>query len=139
MDFAEIKEKVKALNLPDGKYALFGSVPLAAHGIRESNDIDILVAPDVYARLKGTPGWEAKVKPNGNAYLGKGDIEVFEDWQKIGSYIPNPKRLIEEADMIEGMPVITLKDIVEWKKAFGREKDLEDVRLVEEFLAGRAK
>jgi hypothetical protein len=52
----EIIKEVKSLNLPIGQYVVFGSGPLQIHGIRESNDVDLLVLPGLFEKLKGE-GW----------------------------------------------------------------------------------
>ena len=48
----DIVTKVRALGLPKDSYIVFGSCPLAAVGIRESNDIDMLVSEQGYEQLK---------------------------------------------------------------------------------------
>jgi len=39
------------LNLPDDQYAITSSGPLAIRGIREANDLDIIVTPKVWTEL----------------------------------------------------------------------------------------
>lgn len=132
MKFDEIAKRTRELGLNVGEYALFGSVPLAACGIRESQDIDMLVTHEVYQRLK-VQGWKVEVFPNGRKMLKKDCFEAGEDWN-YGTYNPDPARLIKEADIIEGIPVVRLEEALAWKKAFGREKDLKDVKLIEKFM-----
>ena len=55
-----ILQKVKELNLPEGSYVVEGSGVLDVLGIREANDIDLVVSPEVYEKLK-----EAKHKITG--------------------------------------------------------------------------
>jgi hypothetical protein len=57
----QIIAKVKALNLPQSEYIVYGSCPLAAAGIRESNDIDLLVSRNVGIGLK-LKGWKQITK-----------------------------------------------------------------------------
>lgn len=45
--FKKLLAELKELNLPPDKYAIFGSGPLAVHNIKESEDIDIIVKPDL--------------------------------------------------------------------------------------------
>ena len=132
MKFEEIAKRTRVLGLNAGEYALFGSVPLAAHGIRESQDIDMLVTHEAYQRLKDQ-GWEVEVFPNGREMLRKDCFEAGEDWN-YGTYNPDPAKLIKEADIIEGIPVVRLEEALAWKKALRREKDLKDVELIEEFM-----
>ena len=132
MKFEEIAKRTRELGLNVGEYALFGSVPLAAHGIRESQDIDMLVTHEVYQRLKGQ-GWEVEAFPNGREMRKKHCFEAGEDWN-YSIYNPDSARLIKEADIIEGVPVVRLEEALAWKKALRREKDLKDVELIEEFM-----
>lgn len=43
----EVIEKIKLLNLPKGEYIIYGAAPFAIYGIREVNDIDMLVTPRI--------------------------------------------------------------------------------------------
>ena len=43
--------ELKALNLPLGHYAIFGSGPLAVRGIREAADLDIIVSESLWKEL----------------------------------------------------------------------------------------
>ncbi len=124
---------MKRLNLPEGKYALFGSVPLTAHEIRETHDIDIIVVPDVYARLK-REGWEELQLPRGSKVLRKDCFEIADEW-RFNSFDKEVAKLIREAENIDGVRVVKLEDVLEWKKAFGREKDLKDAKLIEDELS----
>jgi hypothetical protein len=54
----DICEKVKSLALMDGQYVVFGSGPMAIHGIRNSSDIDLFVTEEQYNELKRREGWK---------------------------------------------------------------------------------
>ena len=130
----DIFQKVKSLNLPSGEYIVFGSGPLQAHGIRETRDVDILVLSELYEKLK-QEGWEERVwetSPPGR-FLFKDDVEVGDSWD-YGEYNPDPNWLIENAEIINGVPFAPLEEVLKGKKAFGRPKDLEDIKLIEEYL-----
>jgi hypothetical protein len=43
-------------------------------------------------------------------------------------------RLIEEADVIDGIRFVKLADVIDWKKTQCREKDLYHVKLIEDYL-----
>ncbi len=137
MKFNEILEIVRVLNLPLGEYALFGSVPLAAHGIRDCRDIDVVVLPELYDRLKTQSGWKEKALQDGTNILVKGNIELYVDWW-CGQYRPDIKKLVEEAEMIDGVPVVLLDEVLVWKRSSHKEKDLKDVKLIEEYLRAPA-
>ncbi len=126
----ELFQKVKELHLPVGKYALFGSAPLAIRGIRECRDIDMIVSEDVWEEYK-RKGWECAVAAHGSEYLSHDDIELWKDWYP-GEW--DVSDIIAKAEIIDGLPFVTLDTVVKWKKLKGREKDIRDIELIEEFL-----
>lgn len=133
MDFITIKKLVDELGFERGKYALFGSSPLAAHGIREANDIDMVVTLDLYEKLKES-GWKEEAYPvTEKRGLTKDKFEVFYEWNYVG-YTPDVMKIIREADIIDDVPVVRLEEVLKWKIAFGREKDLKDVELIKKFM-----
>ncbi len=50
-------------------------------------------------------------------------IELFENW------------LEGDVVFLEGLPVVSLAGLLKMKEALGREKDLEDIRLIKEQLS----
>ena len=50
------------------------------------------------------------------------DIEIFEDWRE------------GELEVIDGIPVVSLEGIIMMKQHLGREKDMEDIRLIREYI-----
>jgi len=42
---------------------------------------------------------------------------------------------MEFAVIIVGLPFLTLKELLAYKKAFGREKDLKDIKLINNYLS----
>jgi hypothetical protein len=128
----ELIKKVRNLNFPQSEYAVFGSGPLAAHGIRETRDIDLVVIPSLYQKLKND-GWEEKEWPSGRKYLVKDEFEVIDDWD-YATYHPDLKQIIKEAEIIDEVPFIKLEEVLEWKQSFGREKDLKDIQLIDNYL-----
>jgi hypothetical protein len=126
-----IIEQIKGLGLPLGKYAVFGSGPMAIYGIRESSDIDLVLTIDLYEELLQS-GW--KEEGNGaKRHVIKGDIEAFDNWD-FGDYRPNVQELIINAEIVDGVSVISLNEVRVWKKAFGRPKDIVDVGLIDDYF-----
>ncbi len=70
-------DELSSLNLPAGKFAIFGSGPMAARGIRESDDLDIIVKYDVWDNLLKKFPSSLHSNPT---YLKIGNIEVYKDW-----------------------------------------------------------
>lgn len=130
MSNKDLFQRVKDLKLPIGKYALFGSAPLGIRGIKDCHDIDIIVTEDLWDEYK-KKNWEIKVMPRGSQYLWNDEIELWKDWHP-GKW--NTQKLIDEAEIIDGLPFVKLEYVVEWKRRNGREKDLKDIETVERFL-----
>lgn len=124
MKYEELLEEVKTLNLDIKEYAVFGSGPLAVRGLRESNDIDIIVTEKL---------WENLEKQNDvqDDRIIIGNVEIWHNWKP---WIEDIEQLIKSAELIKETPHVQLKYIKEWKKKMGREKDLQDIRLIEKFL-----
>jgi len=120
-------KELEQLNLPAGKFAIFGSGPMAVRGIRESNDIDIIAKQDV---------WDDLVKKYPDALNGEpphleiGNIEVYIHWLNLTDKIDE---MIDNAEIIANFPYVQLKYVVEWKKVANREKDVRDLELIEKY------
>lgn len=50
------------------------------------------------------------------------EIEVFENF------------LFDKVEEIDGIPVISLQGLIEMKRFIGREKDIKDIKLIEQYL-----
>ncbi len=130
MSNRDLFQRVKELGLPIGKYALFGSAPLGIRELRDCRDVDIVVTKDLWNKYK-KKNWEMKTMPHGSQYLYNDKIELWKDW---GPGRWNVQKLINEAEIIDELPFVKLKYVVEWKKQNGREKDLKDIKTAEKLL-----
>jgi len=128
----DIVTKVRALGLPKDSYIVFGSCPLAAVGIRESNDIDMLVSEQVYEQLRND-GWQQLDKGPRDKPLVHDVFEAHTNWD-FSSYSPTLDELLANAMDIEGVPFASIEDVRKWKVASGRPKDLVDIGLIDEYL-----
>lgn len=134
MKQVDIIPKIQNLKLPTGQYVVFGSGPIGVRGIREINDLDIVVTPEVYAKIKKQPGWKEITKPEGNLNLVKEEYEIMADYN-VGVYNPDTKKLIAKAELIDGVPFVPLNEVLVWKNASRRPKDLVDIELINTYLA----
>jgi len=117
-------EELQALNLPVGKYAIFGSGPLAIRDIRDSNDIDVIVTADVFANLKEK--YPKSINQEKNS-VNIGHIEIFNNWPNFSDQID---QLIQTAEIINDLPFVKLDYVVEWKTNSNRLKDQKDLNLL---------
>jgi hypothetical protein len=132
----DIFQNVEALHLPPNQYVVFGSGPLEAYGIRPTRDVDLFVTSVLYQELK-VAGWEEKtwdLMPG--KYLAKDGLYEADDTWHYGDYDPTPEEIIAVADIIRGVPFAPIIEVLKWKRAFGRPKDLADIALIEQYLAG---
>lgn len=131
----DIFKEVKNLNLPLGEYVIVGSGPMAARGIRECKDIDILVSEKLFDSLKNK-GWNAvNLEWEGRKFttLKKGIFEVDKNFC-TGKFNPDTNEVIKSADLINNIPFLPLSELIKFKKALGREKDLKDIELIKNHL-----
>jgi len=133
MSNIELFKQVKELNLPIGKYALFGSAPLGIRNLKDCHDVDIIVTEELWNEYKNKSEWELKEMPNEfkDVYLCNGDIELWKNWRPG---IWSIESLIKNAELIDGLPFVKLEEVIKWKKMNGREKDLKDVEVAENYI-----
>lgn len=134
MDKDELIKKAKDLKLPKGKYVVFGGAPLCVRGIRKSHDLDVLVAPEVFEEFYKKDGWKKKFAESGSEAFVKDNVEIFKDWFGMDT-----KKIIDDAEIVNGVTFASLEDVLLWKRRDNREKDLEDIELIEKYLAEEKK
>jgi 2-phosphoglycerate kinase len=132
MTAQEIIEKVKALNLPKDSYCVFGSCPMAVAGIREANDIDLLVSKEVLAELRQR-GWKEVYKAADDVPVASDVFEAHDHWN-FSSYSPTLEYLLSTATVVDSVPFASLEEVKKWKTASDKPKHQEDVRLIDEYL-----
>lgn len=128
MNKTEMVKILKDLELNrEGCELVMGSA-LLMYGIREeAHDVDIAVTDEIF-----------------NEYLQRGYSIECNTWgrERIliivgGIEIELFREILAEVESkeYEGFYVQTLDSIVYWKKMLGREKDLKDIKVIEEYMA----
>lgn len=107
---------------------------MAVRGLRDCHDIDLIVTEEVFNEYKNESGWELKDAENGGEVLVNDGVEIFNDW---GPGEWNVKQLIEDSEIIEGLPFVRLIEVLKWKKLLKREKDLKDIEMIEKYFKER--
>lgn len=127
-----IFEKVKELNLPFGKYVIVGSGILDALNIRSASDIDIAVTKDLHEELRKDGTWREE-ELYGKIFLQKDIFTIISklDWE---AYKTTTEEAINSAKIINDVPFLNLEELLKFKKALNREKDIKDIKLLEEML-----
>lgn len=132
----DIFNQIKKLNFPSGQYIVAGSGILAAKGIRETKDLDMVVTPELFEKCR-SEGWEVlpwtKEDIPGKDWLRKGDVEVYiQISRKTGGI--SAKELLKDAEIIEDIPFISLENLIDFKQEYGRPKDFEDIEIIKNYL-----
>jgi hypothetical protein len=133
MQSQELLNQLKSLNLPTNDYAVFGSGPMYPRGIKElGHDIDLIARGSAWGTAQ-TLGEVNQTKLGGNKVieLFDGNIEIFNGWAP-GEW--SVDELIDTSETFDGIPYVTLENVLKWKKIMNREKDIEHIRLIEEYL-----
>jgi hypothetical protein len=132
-----IFEEIAKLNFPPDQYIVVGSGIMAAKGIREAKDLDIIVTPELFEKCKAED-WEllpwTKEGIPGKEWLKKGPVELFVQLSLKAGGVP-AKELLKNAEIINGIPFITLKQHMEFKAEFGRPQDFADIEMIKKYLA----
>lgn len=134
----DIFREIKELNFSLGSYVVVGSGVLAAHGLRQARDLDVVVTPELYEKCENE-GWQKQWHNTGERYAlhkqGEDfEVELYLD-VNCGDARPTTNELIGRADVIKGVPFASLHDLLAFKKAYGRPQDLSDIKLIEAKLA----
>ena len=124
-------KELKELNLPVEDFAIFGSGPMAIRGLRENDDLDIIVKKELWEKL--SKKYPVRTKNEGRtSYIQIGGIEIFKNWKP---WFESTEELIDEADIIQGIRFVRLERVIKWKKAMGRDKDFVDIEKIEEYMS----
>lgn len=130
----DLLKELDSLKLPQGKYVVVGSGPLGVRGIRESQDLDILVSNDLWDELSIKYGF---IDKNGNKVIKISDkIEVLgnKTFPNESSDNPTVEEQIRDAEIIRGYPFQSIEHFKYFKKMGRRQKDLDDVILIQSWI-----
>ncbi len=123
MNKKEIVIRLKKMDFDINSYWVIAGGAMVLQGIRsDTKDIDIACTTKMFCSLE-TKGYSVTKNSLGYRKISlEEDIEVFENWDVLG------------IDYIEGIPTANIESIREMKIVMGREKDLEDVKLIDDML-----
>ena len=134
MDARTLCQKVAALRLPAGDYAVFGSGPILAHGlVRSVNDVDVLARGAAWETARGLGAVVDGEMGDPVVRLGGGEVEIFGGWLGMDA-----DGIIDGAETVWGLPFARLEDVLQFKRLLARPKDREHARLIKSYLGGGA-
>ena len=125
-----IVERVKAANVPIDEIVVIGSGLLDAYGLREANDVDLVVSSKLYAQLKADPRFTPEIQHDEEMLVSTG-ADVYQTW--FGTY----DELKADAVEIDGVRFSNPQRILDFKKQRNSEKDQRDIALLEAYLNER--
>jgi hypothetical protein len=121
-------DRLRALELTPGEYAVFGSGPIAVRGLIDTvRDLDVIVRGETWHELRSLG---ALVMKEGDGTIDLGNGLTFGRSWGYGSF--DIDELIDDAETIEGIPFVRLNAVIEFKKIADRPKDREHLRLLRE-------
>ncbi len=119
----EVIQKMKATGFPPEEYWIQAGAAMLLHGLREqTHDIDIGCSPALMERIRAM-GCPYELLPDGHKkYAVTEDIEASENWAS------------GTVTLIDGLPVVSLEDVIRLKESLGREKDFRDIARIRAYL-----
>lgn len=117
---------------------IVGSGIMSVKGIRDAYDLDIVVSKELFDKCK-SDGWKlmpwTRIGRPGKEWL-KGDIADLMIGVQSGNKDYDLEDLKKEGELIEGIWFLSLKQLIQFKKNYGRPKDFDDIKLMEGYLKG---
>ena len=127
-----IFERVKKLHFSMGEYVVIGAGILEALGIRNTNDVDVIVKPIPFEKLRESKIYKEEMRWGKIFLIGdQTEIGTKLDWENYSTTI---EEAIKNATVIGGVPFLNIEETIKFKQAMGREKDFKDIELIEKYL-----
>jgi hypothetical protein len=127
-------DNLRSLGLPSRDFVVFGSGPLLAHRlINDVPDLDVLARGEAWRQAQRLAVPERAPSGVGKVIRAPGNIEIFDAWPLQGESW-NVDRLIDDAEIIEGVRFVPLKTVLRWKEGAGRQKDEDDIAILRKCL-----
>lgn len=123
----DIVKILKNMELPLSEYWITSGAGLVIHGVKETtNDIDLGCTTNL-VELFLKKGCKYKVEKDNSRIIQINDtIEILENW------------FVDEIVIIDGLPVGSLESIKKQKAQLGREKDIKDIKLIDDYINNRS-
>lgn len=119
---------MKRLGLPKSDYVVIGGGVLEALHLRGTQDVDVVVSDDVYREYKDTHHWQEYNQDNGKKILSHNGYNLMHSW--MGA---NIRSLRKRAFLVDGIPMMSIEQLIESKRRLARKKDLSDIALLEAY------
>ncbi|MBP5399800.1 MAG: hypothetical protein J6Y53_05240 [Alphaproteobacteria bacterium] len=123
MDKQEILNCLSSFPYDCKEYWLVTGAAMVLYGIKKQTaDIDLGCTSELADKLEAE-GYLLRKTKDGKRYFKYGNnIEIFEEW------------LCDTVKIIDKIPVVSIKGLIEIKQNLGREKDMKDIELIRSFI-----
>lgn len=124
---------ISELDLDSRDFAIFGSGPMFAHGLRkEISDLDLVAREEAWQSVSryGTLKAIGATKDTAVLFWG-GLITFFNSWISADWNIND---VIDQAEIVQGLPFAQLTDVLAYKQAMLRPKDLPDIKALQHYF-----
>lgn len=119
-DKHSLLQRLKELSFPEKEYWVVAGGAMVLHGFRpHTRDIDLGCSTRLADRLARQGYQVSRCDDGTRKILYSENIEIFENW------------IEGTAEIISGVPVVSVDGLIQMKKKLGREKDLADIALIE--------
>lgn len=136
MSVYTVEQSLIQVGIPTDKAIIIGSGILDKLGIRKAADIDVVVPKDEFNKLADNDNFIKAQKFGGDYYKAvASDMEVWYYWWDLKKDIAiSYDDLAENSVVIDGLRFVSLPFLRQWKVDYGRAKDIEDIKLIDEFM-----
>lgn len=119
----DIIKILKDMELPLTEYWITSGAGLVIHGVKETTrDIDLGCTTNLVEHFLEKGCTYRVANDNSKIVEVNDEIEILENW------------FVDEIVLIDGLPVGSLESIKKQKAQLGREKDINDIRLIDEYM-----
>ena len=136
----DVFRELDLLCFPAGEFLAAGSAIMAVKGIRPAYDLDIIVSEKLFEICRVVGDWELRPWTRrglpGKDWLKKGKIELLRHLN-TNKQIFLFEDLLVTAEIVRGVPFLSLQQLMEFKRDYGRQKDFDDVELILNYLQGK--
>ncbi|NMM63581.1 hypothetical protein HBE96_13025 [Clostridium sp. P21] len=122
----DIIKILKEIDLPLSEYWITSGAGLVIHGVKEATrDIDLGCTTNLIEQYL-RKGCQYRVSYDNLKIVEVSDkIELLENW------------FVDEIEFIDGLPVGSLESIKKQKMELGRDKDIYDIKLIDEYIKNK--
>ena len=138
----DIKSHLNSIGLDANNSIVVASGILNALGIRRSNDIDVVVSQKTYQQLASSSRFSKK-QACGQSILADDIFEILSSYNVAGK-VHSYRDLLPETTVIDNLRYISLEFLLSVKQGLSRvdnvrQKDVDDVKLIESYLLKKNK